>query len=93
MHFFNPAPVMRLLEVVAGEQSSEAALALAHATGEAMGKPVIRAVDGPGFLVNRCNRPFGLEALRAAAGANRGRSRRSTGSCAWRAAFAWGRSS
>ncbi len=64
MHFFNPAPVMRLLEVVAGEQSGEDALALAHATGEAMGKTVIRAHDGPGFLVNRCNRPFGLEALR-----------------------------
>jgi 3-hydroxybutyryl-CoA dehydrogenase len=64
MHFFNPAPVMRLLEVVAGERSSETALALAHATGEAMGKTVIRASDGPGFLVNRCNRPFGLEALR-----------------------------
>jgi 3-hydroxybutyryl-CoA dehydrogenase len=64
MHFFNPAPVMRLLEVVAGEESSQVALALAHATGEAMGKTVIRATDGPGFLVNRCNRPFGLEGLR-----------------------------
>jgi 3-hydroxybutyryl-CoA dehydrogenase len=64
MHFFNPAPVMRLLEVVAGEQSGEHSLALAHATGDAMGKTVIRAQDGPGFLVNRCNRPFGLEALR-----------------------------
>jgi 3-hydroxybutyryl-CoA dehydrogenase len=64
MHFFNPAPVMRLLEVVAGVESSQAALELAHATGEAMGKTVIRASDGPGFLVNRCNRPFGLEALR-----------------------------
>jgi 3-hydroxybutyryl-CoA dehydrogenase len=64
MHFFNPAPVMALLEVVAGAQSSERALALATATGEAMGKTVIRANDGPGFLVNRCNRPFGLEALR-----------------------------
>ena len=64
MHFFNPAPVMRLLEVVAGVRSDERALALAHATGEAMGKTVIRALDGPGFLVNRCNRPFGLEALR-----------------------------
>jgi len=66
MHFFNPAPLMRLLEVVAGEESSAEALALAHATGEAMGKTVIRASDGPGFLVNRCNRPFGLEALRLA---------------------------
>jgi 3-hydroxybutyryl-CoA dehydrogenase len=64
MHFFNPAPVMRLLEVVAGEQSSPAALAIADSAGEAMGKVVIRAHDGPGFLVNRCNRPFGLEGLR-----------------------------
>lgn len=64
MHFFNPAPLMRLVEVIAGVRSSERALALAHAAGEAMGKTVIRAVDGPGFLVNRCNRPFGLEALR-----------------------------
>ena len=64
MHFFNPAPLMRLLEIVAGEQSSERALAVARATGEAMGKTVIVAQDGPGFLVNRCNRPFGLEALR-----------------------------
>jgi 3-hydroxybutyryl-CoA dehydrogenase len=64
MHFFNPAPIMRLLEVVAGVESSKEALALATATGEAMGKTVIVAKDGPGFLVNRCNRPFGLEALR-----------------------------
>lgn len=64
MHFFNPAPVMRLVEVIAGMRSGERALALATATGEAMGKTVIRASDGPGFLVNRCNRPFGLEALR-----------------------------
>jgi 3-hydroxybutyryl-CoA dehydrogenase len=64
MHFFNPAPLMKLVEVVAGEQSSADALALAAATGAAMGKTVIHASDGPGFLVNRCNRPFGLEALR-----------------------------
>lgn len=64
MHFFNPAPLMRLLEVVAGVLSNERALTLAEATGRAMGKEVIRAADGPGFLVNRCNRPFGLEALR-----------------------------
>jgi 3-hydroxybutyryl-CoA dehydrogenase len=64
MHFFNPAPLMKLVEVIAGMRSGEEALALATATGEAMGKTVIRATDGPGFLVNRCNRPFGLEALR-----------------------------
>ncbi|HEY2772215.1 MAG TPA: 3-hydroxyacyl-CoA dehydrogenase NAD-binding domain-containing protein [Solirubrobacteraceae bacterium] len=64
MHFFNPPPVMRLLEVVAGEESADQALATARAAGEAMGKHVIDAVDGPGFLVNRCNRPFGVEALK-----------------------------
>jgi 3-hydroxybutyryl-CoA dehydrogenase len=64
MHFFNPAPLMRLLEIIAGELSDERSLALAEATGKAMGKNTIRAADGPGFIVNRCNRPFGLEALR-----------------------------
>ncbi len=64
MHFFNPAPVMKLLEIIAGELSDERSLALAEATGKAMGKATIRAADGPGFIVNRCNRPFGLEALR-----------------------------
>ncbi len=67
MHFFNPAPLMKLVEVIAGIRSEDRALALADATGRAMGKTVIRATDGPGFLVNRCNRPFGLEALRTLA--------------------------
>jgi 3-hydroxybutyryl-CoA dehydrogenase len=66
MHFFNPAPLMRLLEVIAGVDSGEAALATARALGEAMGKVVIDAADGPGFLVNRAYRPFSLEALRLA---------------------------
>jgi 3-hydroxybutyryl-CoA dehydrogenase len=64
MHFFNPPPVMRLVEVIAGIDSAPGALDLARATGRAMGKRVIDAADGPGFLVNRCNRPFGLEALK-----------------------------
>jgi 3-hydroxybutyryl-CoA dehydrogenase len=64
MHFFNPAPVMKLVEVIAGERTGERAVEVARATGEAMGKRVILAADGPGFLVNRCGRPFGMEALR-----------------------------
>jgi 3-hydroxybutyryl-CoA dehydrogenase len=64
MHFFNPPAKMRLVEVVAGEESSPHALAVAREAGEAMGKHVIEAADAPGFIVNRCNRPFGLEALR-----------------------------
>ncbi len=65
MHFFNPPPLMALLEIVAGVDSGAPAMAIARATGEAMGKHVIEAPDGPGFLVNRVNRPFALEALRA----------------------------
>jgi 3-hydroxybutyryl-CoA dehydrogenase len=64
LHFFNPAPLMGLVELIAGLQSSDNALAVARAAAEAMGHRVIDATDGPGFLINRCNRPFGLEALR-----------------------------
>ena len=64
MHFFNPAPVMKLVEVIRGIESSEHAVRIVAELGERMGKRVIEASDGPGFLVNRCNRPFGLEALR-----------------------------
>ncbi len=64
MHFFNPAPRMRLVELIAGAQSGERALSVARAAAVAMGKHVIEAVDGPGFLVNRCARPFSLEALK-----------------------------
>jgi 3-hydroxybutyryl-CoA dehydrogenase len=64
LHFFNPAPVMKLVEVVAGEASGAAALGVARAVGLAMGKRVVDAADVAGFLVNRCNRPFSLEALR-----------------------------
>ena len=66
MHFFNPAPVMRLVEVVAGAASGERALRTARALGEAMGKHVVAAADVPGFLVNRCNRPYSLESLKLA---------------------------
>jgi 3-hydroxybutyryl-CoA dehydrogenase len=64
MHFFNPPALMRLLEVIRADQTGERAFETARATGEAMGKEVIVAADGPGFLVNRCGRPFNGEALR-----------------------------
>lgn len=67
MHFFNPAPAMRLVEIIGGLRTSPGALALARAAGETMGKRVIEASDTPGFVVNRCNRPFGGEALRIVA--------------------------
>jgi 3-hydroxybutyryl-CoA dehydrogenase len=64
MHFFNPPPLMELLEVIRADQTSDRTLELARAAGERMGKRVILAADGPGFLVNRCARPFGAEGLR-----------------------------
>src|SRR5215204_6416307 len=64
MHFFNPPPLMPLLEVIRAEQSSDRVVELAQEVGRAMGKDVIVAADGPGFLVNRCGRPFSAEGLR-----------------------------
>jgi 3-hydroxybutyryl-CoA dehydrogenase len=64
MHFFNPPPLMELLEVIRADQTGDHALQLATEAGEAMGKRVILAADGPGFLVNRCGRPFAGEGLR-----------------------------
>jgi 3-hydroxybutyryl-CoA dehydrogenase len=64
MHFFNPPPLMALLEVIRADQTGKRALAVAVEAGEAMGKRVILAADGPGFLVNRCGRPFAAEGLR-----------------------------
>jgi 3-hydroxybutyryl-CoA dehydrogenase len=62
MHFFNPVPLMQLVEVIAGMNSGDAALTIARNVGRAMGREVIDANDGPGFLVNRVSRPFLLEA-------------------------------
>jgi 3-hydroxybutyryl-CoA dehydrogenase len=64
MHFFNPPPLMKLVEIVATELSSEAALAAATEVGERMGRAPIRAKDSPGFVANRLARPFSLESLR-----------------------------
>jgi 3-hydroxybutyryl-CoA dehydrogenase len=64
MHFFNPPPLMKLVEIVAAERSSEGALAAATEVGERMGRTPIRAKDSPGFVANRLARPFTLESLR-----------------------------
>jgi 3-hydroxybutyryl-CoA dehydrogenase len=65
MHFFNPPPLMKLLEVIPAMQTAPEAVARARELGEAMGKRVIECADVAGFVVNRTARPFGLEALRA----------------------------
>jgi 3-hydroxybutyryl-CoA dehydrogenase len=64
MHFFNPPALMKLVEVVAAEHSSEEALAAATEVAERMGRTPIRAKDSPGFVANRLARPFSLESLR-----------------------------
>ena len=64
MHFFNPAPIMPLVEVIAGEQSAAASVDLAFDAAKAWGKIPVRAKDTPGFIVNRVARGFYLEALR-----------------------------
>ena len=64
MHFFNPPPLMRLVEIVAGEHTAEATLDAATEVARAMDREPVRAADAPGFIVNRCNRPFALESLR-----------------------------
>jgi 3-hydroxybutyryl-CoA dehydrogenase len=64
MHFFNPVPAMRLVEVVVGPSTEPAALGRAVEVSETLGKTPVRVSDTPGFIVNRVARPFYLEALR-----------------------------
>ncbi len=64
MHFFNPPALMKLVEVVAGSATSEPTLAAVTELAADMGRTAIRCSDSPGFIVNRCNRPYSLESLR-----------------------------
>src|SRR5438132_3898940 len=53
MHFFNPAPVLPLVEIVRARESSDAAVDAAYAWAERAGKQPVRCNDTPGFIVNR----------------------------------------
>ena len=64
MHFFNPVPIMPLVEVVAGANSHPLAVDAGFAAATAWGKKAIRVKDSPGFVVNRIARGYYLEALR-----------------------------
>ena len=64
MHFFNPAPVLPLVEIVPGLGTAAGATEQARATVASWGKTVVVAADTPGFIVNRIARPFYGEALR-----------------------------
>ena len=65
IHFFNPVPMMALVEVVRGEQTSDATLAAARAFAEAVGKTPIMVKDSPGFVANRILFPMINEAANA----------------------------
>lgn len=64
MHFFNPPPLMALVEVIQGERTSAATMEKAMTLARQIGKTPVPAKDTPGFIVNRIARPFYNEALR-----------------------------
>jgi 3-hydroxybutyryl-CoA dehydrogenase len=64
LHFFNPPPLMALVEVVQGDRTSSDTMEAATELIRRMGKTPARAKDTPGFIVNRIARPFYNEALR-----------------------------
>jgi 3-hydroxybutyryl-CoA dehydrogenase len=64
MHFFNPAPLMKLVEVVKGEQSTEEVTTTIYTLAKQMGKIPVMCKDSPGFIVNRIARHYYLEAMK-----------------------------
>ncbi|MFC2040588.1 3-hydroxyacyl-CoA dehydrogenase family protein [Chloroflexota bacterium] len=64
MHFFNPAPIMRLLELVKTIATSDETMAIGREFGNSIGKTTIIAPDTTGFIVNRLFTPFQLSAIR-----------------------------
>lgn len=64
MHFFNPAPIMKLVEVISGEMTADWVADLTFALAETMRKKPVRAKDEPGFIVNRVARHFYVESLK-----------------------------
>ncbi|HJO38653.1 MAG: 3-hydroxybutyryl-CoA dehydrogenase [Vicinamibacterales bacterium] len=65
LHFFNPVPIMKLVEVVRALTTSDATYQAVFAFAESLGKQPITAPDRPGFIVNRLLVPFLLDAIRA----------------------------
>ena len=63
-HFFNPVPLMKVVEVIAGIRTDDAVCARLSAYARQMGHSAVRAQDTPGFIVNHAGRAYGTEALR-----------------------------
>ena len=66
MHFFNPAPIMKLVEIVNTNYTNEETTQIIIALARQMGKTPVVCKDSPGFIVNRVARPYYIEALRLA---------------------------
>lgn len=66
MHFFNPVPLMALVEVISGLATEPDIAEVVHATAIAWGKSPVHAASTPGFIVNRVARPYYAESLRVA---------------------------
>jgi 3-hydroxybutyryl-CoA dehydrogenase len=66
LHFFNPAPVMKLVEIVKGEQTSPHVISTLLEFTRSLSKIPVVCNDSPGFIVNRVARPYYIEALRLA---------------------------
>ena len=66
MHFFNPAPLMKLVEVVTTKYTAKEVTEAVAALAAEMGKTAVVCNDSPGFIVNRVARPFYIESLRLA---------------------------
>lgn len=66
IHFFNPAQVMKLVEVVKGEQTSHEVMEELISVTKKLGKTPVVCTDAPGFIVNRVARPYYIESLRLA---------------------------
>jgi 3-hydroxybutyryl-CoA dehydrogenase len=64
LHFFNPAPVMKLLEIVKTIATSDTVVELSQKFGQSLGKTTVIAQDAPGFIVNRLWIPFLLHSIR-----------------------------
>lgn len=64
LHFFNPAPVMKLVEVIKGVETSNETIDLLKSFSEKLGKTAVVAKDSPGFIVNRVARHYYVEALK-----------------------------
>jgi 3-hydroxybutyryl-CoA dehydrogenase len=67
MHFFNPVPVMKLVELIRGLQTEEETMATGRRFAESLGKTVVVCGDNPGFIVNFLLVPYLLDAVRALA--------------------------